>query len=107
MNIPNPGTVKPTEVINGKNIPIGTLGEFYQAIYGASLADGRLPGNPGEPTLGIEKFKTAAAKFYRLIWVGLGVAWLATEDIVPYRTKAVAVINGELLAGRTGAKFNE
>ncbi|GIK42427.1 MAG: hypothetical protein BroJett011_62600 [Chloroflexota bacterium] len=97
------------EIINGKSIPTGTLDEFSRAIYRKKLTgdDGRLSGLPGEPGLGIEKFKTAGLKFYRLVWVGLARAWLAAEDTTPYRSKYLAVAGGELLAGQTGAGFSE
>lgn len=102
-------TQQSTELINGQDLPIGTLAAFCRRVYGRSLLNdqGRLPGQPGEPMLGIEKFKVAAGKFYRLVWIGPGKAWLAGEDTERYPTKIQALTAGSALARQTGAKFSE
>lgn len=102
-------TQQAVEEINRQQIPVGSLDEFSQAVYGDKLTnnEGKLPGMPGEPRLGVEKFKTAGGKFYRLIWLGLGKAWLAGEVTEAFRTKSAAVFAGKLLSGRLGANFSE
>lgn len=102
-------TQQAVEEINRQQIPVGSLDEFSQAVYKEKLTNGagQLPGRPGEPWLGVEKFKTAGGKFYRLIWLGLGKAWLAGEVTERFKTKSAAVMAGDILAGRLGARFSE
>lgn len=109
MSPDEPRAVQKIEEINRRQIPVGSLDEFSQAVYKEKLTndEGRLPGMPGEPRLGVEKFRTAGGKFYRLIWLGLGKAWLAGEMIERFRTKSAAVLHGKEVAGRLGASFSE
>lgn len=101
---------QPTETINGKSIPVSTLDQFHLAVYGKALErkeNGDYPVLPMGLILGIEKFKVAGGKFYRLIWIGRGRAWLAAENTESFRTKTLAIATGYMLAGDTGAFFDE
>lgn len=64
--------------------------------------------SPVDLTLGIEKFKTAAGKHYRLIWVNGSTAWLAKENTIQFQRKRDIVKAGKELVKSVGAKrFNE
>lgn len=65
--------------------------------------------SPIDLTLGVEKFKTAAGKHYRLIWVNGSRAWLAQEDTTQFQRKRDIIVEaGEDLVKRVKAKrFNE
>lgn len=102
-------TQQKTEEINHKHIPVGTLDDFAMAVFGKKLDkddQGKLKYRNGV-TLGIEKFQTAGDKFYRLIWIGRGRAWLAAENVTCFRRKIMAMAAGEELATTTGAYFDE
>ena len=109
MSPDEPRPAQKVEEINHRQIPVGSLDEFSQAVYKEKLTndEGLLPGRPGEPRLGVEKFKTAGGKFYRLIWLGLGKAWLAGEMTERFRTKSAAVFAGQTVAGQLAASFSE
>lgn len=95
------------ERIYGRDIRKGTLEQFAKQ-YGFRLerdGDGRL--KQPAPKLGIEKFKDHSGKFYRLIWLFQGKAWLAAENVTPYRTKVRTVAAGAELAARLGCTFDE
>ena len=106
---------KLAETVNGRDIPIGTLEEFAIANNvqierredGPSTKLGVHTLKEPAPHLAIEKYKTSAGKSYRLIWVWRRYAWLAAEDLTPYRTRYAAVAAGIDLAARKGARFEE
>lgn len=98
-----------TEEINHKQVPVGTLDEFAMAVFGKlpeKDETGKLKHRNGL-ILGVEKFKTAGDKFYRLIWIGKGEAWLAAENTTCFRRKIMAMAAGEEMAATTGAYFDE
>lgn len=98
-----------TETINGKNIQVGTVAEFAEKVFGHKLEarEGAFPVFPGGLLLGVEKFRTAAGKFYRLIWVGKRTTWLAAEDTRAHTSKTQALAAGYRVAAQTGAFFDE
>jgi hypothetical protein len=106
-----PEELKPqkTELINGQAIKVGTLDEFILAVYGHKLkrADDGTPKLPKGVVLEIEKFVTAAGKFYRLRWFGHEVGWLAAEKTTPFRNRRLAAAAGYKLAALTGVFFVE
>jgi hypothetical protein len=99
-----------TEEINGQHIRVGTLEQFVKANFGIELKKlPRLVSGKYAPLviLGIEKFKTSAGKFYRLIWVDGDTAWLAAEDDMDYCCKGNAVIAGYEIADELRISFDE
>lgn len=98
--------VKPrVERINGQQIGVGTLDEFAQEVFGEPLADILVV--PLRLRLVIKKFRTAGLKWYRLVWVGRNVGWLAAEDTERYGRRRDAVAAGRKLEIDLGVYFDE
>lgn len=93
--------------INGRDVHIGNLEVF--AVTNNIQLDRRENGTLKEPApyLHIEKFQTSAGKSYRLMWRWGRHAWLAGEDLTPYRARYAAVAAGIQLAAQKGAHLRE
>lgn len=85
---------------------VASLAEFVQHVYGEDYPKDGDTGLPLGLRLGIEKFKIGGHKHYLLIWAGRGQAALAAERQAEYASKMQAILNGEVLAAETGAKFD-
>jgi len=81
-----------------------TLGEFLKVAFGRHVTAQSVPRGI---MLGVEKFKLADGKLYRLIWLSRRLARLAAEDETGYTTKAAAVEAGRRLARQAGVIFDE
>lgn len=95
------------ETINGREVHVGNLEVF--AVANNIQIDRRADGTLKEPApyVHIEKFVTSAGKSYRLMWRWGRHAWLAAEDLTPYRARYAAVAAGTQLAAQKGTRFRE
>lgn len=96
-----------SELINGREVHVGNLEVF--AVANNIQIDRRADGTLKEPApyVHIEKFVTSAGKSYRLMWRWGRHAWLAAEDLTPYRARYAAVAAGTQLAAQKGTRFRE
>ncbi len=99
------GQIVISQIVPGSPVA-GTLDEFILQVFGIDRsADEKLPGGVA---LGVEKFRQGhGRKYYRLIWMGKGEAWLAAERPEQFQRKGDAVLAGRELAESTGAYFDE
>jgi len=96
-----------SELINGRAVSVGNLEVFAVAnnLQINRRADGTL--KEPAPYVHVEKFVTSAGKSYRLMWRWGRHAWLAAEDLTPYRARYAAVAAGIQLAAEKGVRFRE
>jgi hypothetical protein len=98
------------ETFQGVGIRVGTIEQLIEEALGVKLSKretGDYSVMPGGTRLGIEKFKKAVRKWYRLVWFLRGRVWLAAEDTTAYRTRGAAIEAGRDLSEKTGAFFLE
>jgi hypothetical protein len=89
---------------------VGTVEQFAKEVFGVTLKkkeDDSYPVMPGGLSLGVQKFKYYGEKLYRLMWFGMGQAWLAAENTNNHRRFREALEAGHEVANQTGAYFSK
>jgi hypothetical protein len=86
---------------------VASLDEFVQTVFAQDAPKNGESGLPIGLILGVEKFKRPGNTHYRLIWIGRRKAALAAENTTEFRRKIDAILAGHVVAGETGAYFDD